>query len=79
MTMGNVPIGFADSPTFAALGFAKRPALILGIGNMRVFDRVAIDFARRQILFDIPGRHDPSRARAMFMSGGPIPGEPGSP
>jgi len=79
MTMGNVPIGFADSPTFAALGLGRRPALILGIGNMRVFDRVAIDFARRQILFDIPGRHDPSRARAMFMSGRPIPAGPGRP
>lgn len=70
MTMGNVPIGFTDSPTFAALGLARRPALILGIGNMRVFDRVAIDFARRQVLFDIPGKSDPSRARAMFLRGG---------
>ncbi len=68
LTMGNVPIGFTESPTFEALGLARRPALILGIANMRVFDRVAIDFARRQILFDIPGRTDPSRARAMFMS-----------
>lgn len=69
MTMGNVPIGFTESPTFDALGLTRRPALILGIGNMRVFDRVAIDFARRQVLFDIPGRNDPSRARAMFRGG----------
>ena len=68
LTMGKVPIGFNDGPTFAALGLERRPALILGIANMRVFDRVAIDFARRQILFDIPGTADPSRARAMFMS-----------
>lgn len=68
MTMGNVPIGFTDSPTFDALGLNKRPALILGIGNMRVFDRVAIDFARQQILFDVPGKKDPSRARQMFTS-----------
>ncbi|QYJ06818.1 retroviral-like aspartic protease family protein [Qipengyuania flava] len=69
MTMGNVPIGFTESPTFDALDLTNRPALILGIGNMRVFDRVAIDFARRQVLFDIPGRRDPSRARAMFRGG----------
>ena len=67
LTMGKVPIGFHDGPTFAALGLERHPALILGIANMRVFDRVAIDFARRQILFDIPGAADPSRARAMFM------------
>jgi len=71
LTMDNVPIGFTDSPTFRALGLDRRPALILGIGNMRVFDRVAIDFARRQILFDIPGDPDPSRARAMFKRPGP--------
>jgi predicted aspartyl protease len=71
MTMGNVAIGFNDSPIFHALGLDKRPALILGIGNMRVFDRVAIDFATRQVLFDIPGRADPTRARAMFQSDWP--------
>ena len=69
LTMGNVPIGFTESPTFDALDLTDRPALILGIGNMRVFDRVAIDFARRQVLFDLPGRQDPSRARAMFRGG----------
>ena len=71
LTMGNLPIGFTESPVFAALGLTRRPALILGIGNMRVFDRVAIDFARRQVLFDIPGKADPSRARAMFKGGWP--------
>ncbi|MBX7483506.1 retroviral-like aspartic protease family protein [Qipengyuania qiaonensis] len=71
MTMGNVPIGFTDSPIFQALGLDRRPALILGIGNMRVFDRVAIDFRTRQVLFDVPGQVDASRARAMFTTGGP--------
>lgn len=66
MALDNVPISFSESPIFAALGLNKQPALILGIGNMRVFDRVAIDFAKRRVLFDIPGEADPSRARAMF-------------
>ena len=54
--MTNVQIGFADSPIFAALGLSRRPALVLGMNNLRVFDRVAIDFSTKRILFDMPGR-----------------------
>lgn len=54
MGLSGVPVGFADSPAFHALGLADRPALILGIGNLRPFDRVAIDFANRRVLFDVP-------------------------
>ena len=61
--MTNVQIGFADSPIFAALGLSRRPALVLGMNNLRVFDRVAIDFSTKRILFDMPsrraGRDDP--------------------
>lgn len=55
MELTNVPIGFADSPAIEALGLADRPALILGMGNLRMFERVAIDFASRRVLFDLPG------------------------
>lgn len=55
MELTNVPIGFADSPAIEALGLADRPALILGMGNLRMFERVAIDFATRRVLFDLPG------------------------
>ncbi|WP_336985733.1 retroviral-like aspartic protease family protein [Altererythrobacter aquiaggeris] len=59
ISMGNVhmrgvSITFADAPPFASLGFSKKPALILGMRDLRLFDRVAIDFASRQILFDLP-------------------------
>ena len=54
LTMARVPIGYAQSPVFAQLGLDDRPALILGMQNLRVFDRVAIDFADRRILFDLP-------------------------
>lgn len=50
----NLPITFADSPAFAALGLDSRPALILGMRDLRLFDRVAIDFASRRVLFDVP-------------------------
>ena len=54
--MTNVQIGFADSPIFATLGLSRRPALVLGMNNLRVFDRVAIDFSTKRILFDMPSR-----------------------
>jgi predicted aspartyl protease len=50
----NVMIAYADSPAFPALDLAEKPALFLGIRDMRALDRVAIDFATRKIYFDLP-------------------------
>lgn len=50
----SMPIGFLDSPAFAALDLNDRPALILGMANLRIFDRIAIDFSTRRVLFDLP-------------------------
>lgn len=71
LTLGNVPIGFVESPIFAVLGLADRPAVVLGIANLRVFDRVAIDFASRRILFDLPRKGESDRTRAMFRASAP--------
>ena len=54
LELSRVPIGFAESPVFAALGLDKRPALVLGMNNLRLLNRVAIDFSSREILFDLP-------------------------
>ncbi|NCP18926.1 MAG: hypothetical protein GW855_07195 [Erythrobacter sp.] len=54
LQMGNLPIAFVESPAFAQLGYSDTPALLLGVGSMRQLDRVAIDFVRRSVLFDIP-------------------------
>jgi predicted aspartyl protease len=64
--LANLPVGFTDSPAFAALGLADKPALILGIGNLRPFDRIAIDFASRRILFDVPKGAGGTRLDALF-------------
>jgi predicted aspartyl protease len=53
-SISNFAIGFADAPTFRTLGLTKEPALILGMSELRVFKRVAIDFQQRRILFDLP-------------------------
>src|SRR5690606_4673449 len=50
----NVPIVFADSPTFHSLGLADEPAIMLGMSELKLFRRVAIDFKTRRVLFDLP-------------------------
>jgi predicted aspartyl protease len=54
MTLSDVPILFADTPALAALGMNDEPALILGINQLKAFRRVAIDFSKQQVLFDLP-------------------------
>lgn len=54
LRLRDVSIAFADAPAFEALGLDKRPALILGMRDLKLFDRIAIDFKVRRILFDVP-------------------------
>lgn len=54
INFGNVLIAFADSPAFAALGLDRKPALLLGMRDLRQLDRIAIDFTTRKIYFDVP-------------------------
>lgn len=50
----NVAIAFTDAPAFKALKLDGRPSLLLGMRDLRSLDRLAIDFATRRILFDVP-------------------------
>ncbi|MCX7285227.1 MAG: retropepsin-like aspartic protease [Novosphingobium sp.] len=54
LQMHNTFLAFADSPAFHRLGLVKRPAMLLGMAQLRMFRRVAIDFSTRRILFDLP-------------------------
>lgn len=54
ITLRNVAIAFTDAPPFASLKLDRKPALLLGMRELRAFPRLAIDFRRRQILFDLP-------------------------
>lgn len=56
VTLENVAIAFTDAPPFARLRLDRKPALLLGMRELRAFPRIAIDFRRRQILFDLPDR-----------------------
>ncbi len=54
VNLTEVPVIFADASPFAELGMQDKPALLLGISALRVFDRVAIDFARGKGDFLLP-------------------------
>ena len=54
LDFSQMPVAFADAPPFVRLGLHEKPALLLGMGQLRAFNRVAIDFESKKILFDIP-------------------------
>lgn len=54
LDLTEMPVVFADSPPFERLNLSEKPALLLGMGQLRAFQRVAIDFETRKILFDLP-------------------------
>ena len=60
MVLSNLAVVFADAPPFQALGLGDEPALILGMRELRQFRRVAIDFEKRRVLFDLPPGADQS-------------------
>lgn len=55
VSLDNMPIAFADAGIFQHLGLDRRPALLLGMDSLRLFDRVSIDFAKRSVRFLLPG------------------------
>ena len=70
VTIGNLdfnelPMIFADSPPFERLNLSEKPALLLGMGQLRAFQRVAIDFQERKILFDLPPHSETTGSRAF--------------
>ena len=50
----NLVIAYAHSEAFEALNLTRRPALLLGMRELRLFKRVAIDFSTRKVMFDLP-------------------------
>lgn len=52
--IGNLEVAFADAPPFRAFGLEDRPALLLGMNALRLFRRVDIDFANKQLRLTLP-------------------------
>jgi predicted aspartyl protease len=47
--INDLPVAFADVHPFSKLGLSKRPALLLGMDALRLFDRVSVDFPNRRV------------------------------
>lgn len=54
LAINDLPITFADNYAFKALNLERRPAILLGMDALRLFDRVVVDFANRRVAFDLP-------------------------
>ncbi|UZW54602.1 retroviral-like aspartic protease family protein [Sphingobium sp. JS3065] len=63
VTLRDIPVMFADARPFAELDLQDKPALLLGIDALKVFDRVAIDFGRGKVDFLLPDMGHLERAR----------------
>ena len=53
ITIGNLPIAFADVPPFKLFGLQDQPALLLGTDLLEVFRRVSLDFKARKARFQL--------------------------
>ncbi len=69
-TVVDLPISFADAYAFQVLGLHEKPALLLGMDVIGLFDRVTIDFDKRQVQFGIPGEQHRDRFAGVNL---PVP------
>ena len=61
--IADLPVGFADVAPFRKLDLIERPALLLGMDALRLFDRVSLDFATREVRLDMPPNLRPDEMR----------------
>jgi hypothetical protein len=53
LTIRNIPMAFAALHTFDIFGLRDKPALLLGMDVLGHFRRVAVDFKRREVTFNV--------------------------
>ena len=53
--INDMAIAFADVAPFRKLDLLSRPALLLGMDALKLFDRVSVDFANRRVRLMAPG------------------------
>jgi hypothetical protein len=53
ITLGNVPVAFADVPPFRVFGLQDQPALLLGTDILEAFRKIQLDFAARKVRFQL--------------------------
>jgi predicted aspartyl protease len=52
--INDLPVTFADNYAFRALKLDNKPAILLGMDAMKLFDRILIDYTNRRVGFDLP-------------------------
>ena len=50
----DMPIAFADVPPFRVFGLENKPAIMLGMDVLKLFTKVQIDFANRELRLSLP-------------------------
>ena len=55
LRIDNLPVGFADVAPFRKLELTERPAILLGMDALQLFDRVSMDFSTRRVRLQMPG------------------------
>jgi len=71
----NLPVAFAEVHPFAHLDLTDRPAIMLGMDALQLFDRVSFDFANRRVRFMVPDDAAPNPQTRMAQWQ-PIPRSP---
>jgi predicted aspartyl protease len=56
--INDLPIAFADVHPFRKLELVDRPAILLGMDALKLFDRVSVDFANRRVRLLRPDRSE---------------------
>jgi predicted aspartyl protease len=59
LQVSDMPVAFGDVRLFNELDLTDKPAILLGMDMLSRFDRVAVDFARREVRFRLP--RDPAK------------------
>jgi len=64
----DLPVAFSDVHPFRQLGLMDRPAILLGMDALRLFERVSVDFANRKVKLLPAGRSDRSAPSRMALA-----------
>lgn len=74
MDINDLPVSFADSQAFRALGLVERPALLLGMDSLALFDRIEIDFPNKRVVFDLKDEGAAREAGQRFAANTAVKG-----
>jgi predicted aspartyl protease len=67
VAIADLPVTFADNYAFKALKLENKPAILLGMDALKLFDRVMVDFVNRRVGFDLPNGANRQRSMQLAM------------